>query len=234
MVKSSLMNTKHTMPSLPWKAIDTVLLDMDGTLLDLHFDHHFWLEFLPQVYAEKNGLTLEEANRTIHDKIHSQQGTLNWYCLDYWTQTLQLPIAELKKEVKHLIQVHPDVIDFLQALKSSGKTVVMVTNAHRDSLALKLEVTEIGRYFDHLISAHDFGIPKEQINIWQKIQEVVPYSPQTTLLIDDNTQALKAAQQYGIQHLLCAQFVSPKLDKIDCQGFPSFQSFKLLLVQLQA
>ncbi|HBT55971.1 MAG TPA: haloacid dehalogenase, partial [Pseudomonas sp.] len=32
---------------LNWNAIDTVLLDMDGTLLDLHFDNHFWLEHMP-------------------------------------------------------------------------------------------------------------------------------------------------------------------------------------------
>ena len=29
---------------LAWRDIDTVLLDMDGTLLDLHYDNHFWLE----------------------------------------------------------------------------------------------------------------------------------------------------------------------------------------------
>ena len=226
------MSDKHNTPNLPWKAIETVLLDMDGTLLDLHFDYHFWLEFLPQVYAEKNHLTLEEANQIIHQKIHSQAGTLNWYCLDYWTQTLQLPVAELKKEVKHLIQVHPDVIQFLQALKAADKTIVMVTNAHRDSLALKLEETEIGPYFDHLISAHDFGLPKEAVEIWDNIQSVVPYNPKTTLLIDDNTQALQSAQQYGIQYLLCAQFVSPKLDKIDCKDFPAFIDFKTLLRDL--
>ena len=45
------------MPSLPWSDIDTVLLDMDGTLLDLHFDNHFWLEHLPQRYAELHGVS---------------------------------------------------------------------------------------------------------------------------------------------------------------------------------
>ena len=24
--------------------VDTILLDMDGTLLDLHYDNHFWME----------------------------------------------------------------------------------------------------------------------------------------------------------------------------------------------
>ncbi len=211
--------------NLDWSQIDTILLDMDGTLLDLHFDWHFWMEYLPQAYADKNGLTLEQANEIIHTKINSQQGTLNWYCLDYWTEVLDLPIAELKKEIKHLIQMHPNVIRFLSTLKQMGKTVIMVTNAHRDSLALKLEMTEIGRHFDMLISAHDFGLPKEDIRIWSEIQKVYPYDPQRTLLVDDNLHALSTAQQFGIRHLLCAVHVSPKMDRIDPQGFDYFEHF---------
>ncbi|MDG6777262.1 GMP/IMP nucleotidase [Thiomicrorhabdus sp. zzn3] len=214
---------------LDWSQIDTVLLDMDGTLLDLHFDWHFWMEYLPQAYAERNGLSQEEAERIIHEKIQQQQGTLNWYCLDYWSEALQLPVSELKREVKHLIQTHPDVINFLAKLKQLGKTVVMVTNAHRDSLAIKLEMTEIGDYFDHLISAHDFGLPKEDIRIWSEIQTVQPYDPKHTLLIDDNLHALRTAQQYGIQHLLCAVHVSPKLDKIDPQEFDHFETYNEII-----
>ena len=37
-----------------WKNIDTVLLDMDGTLLDLHFDNHFWQTFVPLRYAQQH------------------------------------------------------------------------------------------------------------------------------------------------------------------------------------
>ncbi|MBD3755004.1 MAG: GMP/IMP nucleotidase [Gammaproteobacteria bacterium] len=214
---------------LDWSKIDTVLLDMDGTLLDLHFDWHFWMEYLPKIYAERNDMTVDEANALIHAKIHSQQGTLNWYCLDYWSETLSLPIAELKRELKHLIQAHPDVIDFLAKLKQMGKHVIMVTNAHRDSLVIKLEMTAIGDYFDHLISAHDFGIPKEDIRIWSEIQTVHPYDPAHTLLVDDNLHALRTARQYGIQHLLCATHVSPKLDKIDPQEFDHFENFNEIM-----
>ncbi|MCP4043692.1 MAG: haloacid dehalogenase, partial [Gammaproteobacteria bacterium] len=35
------------MPVINWNSIHTVLLDMDGTLLDLHFDNQFWLEHVP-------------------------------------------------------------------------------------------------------------------------------------------------------------------------------------------
>lgn len=212
-----------------WNQIDTVLLDMDGTLLDLHFDWHFWMEFLPQTYADKNQLSLEKAKQVIHEKIHAQQGTLNWYCLDYWTNELDLPVAALKHEVKHQVKVHPEVMEFLAALQKHNKHVIMVTNAHRDSLAVKLEVTEIGDYFDLMISSHDYGVPKEDIQIWSHLRNTVHYNPNRTLLIDDNTHALNTAQAYGIRHLLCPIHVSPNLDLVDPKGFPAFKKYSEIM-----
>lgn len=214
---------------IPWNEIETVLLDMDGTLLDLHFDWHFWMEYVPQMYAKQNHIALEEANKIIRGKIHSQQGTLNWYCLDYWTEQLNLPIAELKHELKHMIQAHPEVITFLERLQALNKDVVMVTNAHRDSLAIKLEMTEIGNYFDEMISSHDFGMPKENEALWQEIENKFGYNPAKTLLIDDNLQALQSAQDYGIRYQLAAIHVSPKMDKIDPKDFPGFESFSEIM-----
>lgn len=218
-----------TTHNIPWHKIDTILLDMDGTLLDLHFDYHFWMEFIPSVYAKQNKLSVEQAQQFITEKIHSQQGTLNWYCLDYWTEQLQLPIAQLKQELKHLIQTHPDVITFLKRLQQLNKQVIMVTNAHPDSLAIKLEMTEIGNYFDQMISSHDFGIPKEEAALWQAIQDQYPFDPTKTLLIDDNLQALASAETYGIAYPLAAVHVSPKMDKIDPGKFAYFEHFSEII-----
>lgn len=223
------LKTTDSGTQIPWQNIETVLLDMDGTLLDLHFDWHFWMTFLPKMYAEQNQLTLEEANRIIHEKIHSQQGTLNWYCLDYWTEQLNLPVAELKHQLKHLIQAHPEVITFLQKLKALNKQVIMVTNAHRDSLAIKLEMTEIGEYFDDMISAHDFGTPKEDEALWQAIHKKISFNPTKTLLVDDNIHALQSAQNFGITYLLAATHVSPKMAKIDPKGFAHFEYFNEIM-----
>lgn len=214
---------------LPWSEIDTVLLDMDGTLLDLHFDWHFWMTFIPQKYAEKTGLSLEQAQSYIEEKIHSQTGTLNWYCLDYWQAQLNLPIAELKRELKHLIQTHPEVIAFLSQLRKLNKHIVMVTNAHRDSLSLKLEMTEIGDYFDCILSSHDYGIPKENTAIWQKIHQTYPFDPARTLLIDDNLTALRSAKEFGVGHLLAAIHVSPQLEKVDPAEFDYFENFNQIM-----
>ena len=217
------------MQPINWNEIDTVLLDMDGTLLDLHFDWTFWMDYLPEAYALHHAIPLEQSQTYVRKAISEQTGTLNWYCLDYWSARFELSVADLKHELKHLIRAHPDVLLFLQQIRQLNKQVIMVTNAHRDSLALKLEMTQIAPYFDHLISAHDFKVPKEDIAIWHHIQHVHPYDPQRTLLIDDNIRALNTAEQYGIAHLLAAVHVSPQLERVDPQGYDYFEYFREIL-----
>lgn len=131
------------MALLPWHEIDTVLLDMDGTLLDLHYDNHFWLEHLPQRYAELHGVSRAMAEMELQPLFERNAGQLQWYCLDFWSAELKLPVRELKLETAHLIALRPDADTFLAAIQRAGKRVVMITNAHRDSLSLKLERIEL-------------------------------------------------------------------------------------------
>jgi len=199
-------------PILPWAEIDTVLLDMDGTLLDLHFDTHFWLEHVPIRYAEANSLSLEGAREQLMTRYRQAAGTLEWYCVDYWSDQLNLDIEILKQEVDHLIGVRPDVISFLQALGSSGKHRVLVTNAHGKSLSLKMKKTPIGDHLDEIITAHDIGLPKEHSNFWEKLQQRQSFSPANTLLIDDSINVLISAEKYGIKHLRAILQPDSKLD----------------------
>lgn len=187
---------------LDWKKIDTLLLDMDGTLLDLHFDSYFWLEFLPLRYAEVHQLEPAEARAWLHERICQEQGTLNWYCLDYWTEQLGIPIAALKREIAERICFRPHVENFLQAVRHAGIRSVIVTNAHRGSLSLKIEKTAIDALVDNVISSHDFRYPKEAQAFWYQLQQVEPFDPERTLLVDDSLAVLRSAQTYGIRYLL--------------------------------
>lgn len=189
-------------PLLDWKSIDTVLLDMDGTLLDLYFDNHFWLEHLPQRYAEKHGVSAEQARIHLIEAFAAQRGTLNWYCVDYWSQQLQLDIAALKREVGHLIAIRPYVEAFLQRLQRGPQQVWLVTNAHRKSLDIKMAHTGIERWFDRVICSHDLAQPKEHAEFWRRLQAEYSFDPARTLLIDDTASVLEAARQFGVRYLL--------------------------------
>jgi len=187
---------------LDWQEIDTVLLDMDGTLLDLHFDNHFWLEYVPQQFAEARGVTLEVAKADLFARYKSRLGTLEWYCVDHWSRELGIDIALLKEEVDHLIAVHPHVVDFLDQLMCAGKRRVLVTNAHQKTLALKMEKTRLGGFFDQIISSHQLGLPKEHPQFWSRLQNLYPFDKTRTLFVDDSTSVLDSAKDYGIRWLL--------------------------------
>ena len=44
-----------------WDDVDTVLLDMDGTLLDLRYDNMLWNTLLPQRFSESRSMPLDAA-----------------------------------------------------------------------------------------------------------------------------------------------------------------------------
>lgn len=217
------------MASLPWQQIDTVLLDMDGTLLDLHFDNHFWLKHLPKRYAELRGISLSQANAQLQPLFEQHSGQLNWYCTDFWSDRLQLSITELKREVADLIALRPDADTFLSALRRSGKQVVMLTNAHPDSLALKLERIELAPYFDRLISSHEYGFPKEQAGFWSALQQDLSFDPARSLFIDDSLPILHSARAFGIGHLLAVAEPDSRKGAKDTGEFSAVRDYRKLL-----
>ena len=186
---------------LPWDKIDTVLLDMDGTLLDLHFDNYFWLEYLPLKYAEKYNISTDQAKVIVEQACNAQKGNLAWYCVDYWSREFSLPIMELKQQIAYLIQWHKGAELFLLKLSQMKKQLVLVTNAHPDSLALKAKHTNIVSYFEKVVSSHELGAPKEDVLFWQQLQRYASFAPSKALFIDDSISILRVAKKYGIQYL---------------------------------
>ncbi|WP_297792849.1 GMP/IMP nucleotidase [uncultured Marinobacter sp.] len=185
-----------------WSSLNTVFLDMDGTLLDLHFDNHFWLEHLPARYAEHYDLSPEEARETVVPMIMAERGSLQWYCTDYWSDRLKLDITGLKAEVGDRIGYRPFVTDFLDAIRQAGLRSVIVTNCHPDPLALKLRHTQLEQRVDGIISSHELGKPKEDPEFWRDLALREPYQPESTLMVDDSFPVLESARAAGIGQCL--------------------------------
>lgn len=217
------------MPRLDWAGIDSVLLDMDGTLLDLHFDNHFWLEHLPQRYAEHHGIDREQADAELLPLFRDNAGQLNWYCLDFWSRELKLSIRDLKREVAHLIALRPDADTFLAALRGAGKRVALITNAHRDSLSLKLERVELAPWFDRLISSHDYGFPKEDRQFWQALRADFGFEPARSLFIDDSLPILRSARAFGVGHLLAVRQPDSRQGAKDTAEFAAVEDYRTLI-----
>ena len=219
---------------LDWSEIKTVLLDMDGTILDLHYDNHFWLEHLPKRYAQQKQISFEQAQQDLTSHYEKVSGTIAWYCLDYWAEQTNLPINDLKREVQHLIRLRDDAHDFLTSLRNTGREVILVTNAHPDSLSLKIEQTQLDRYFDKLYSTHEFGATKESQVLWQRLQSKQPFDVQRTLFVDDNLDILQSAQTFGIKHLLAVANPDSKKNSRTITQFPAIEDFSDLLSQINA
>ena len=113
---------------------------------------------------------------------------------------LDLDIEKLHRQQKHLIGWRTGAREFLHGLKSMGKRRVLVTNCHRDILEIKLEMTDLADHIDKIVSCHDFGAPKEQQEFWRALKLAENYSPESSILLDDNRSVLKSARQFGIRH----------------------------------
>lgn len=214
---------------IDWRNISGVFLDMDGTLLDLNFDNHFWLEFVPLRYAERHGLSLAEAKAELMPRFKETEGKLEWYCLDYWSNQLSLDIVALKAEISGLITVLPHVTEFLEAVRKAGKRLVLVTNAHPKSLSLKMERTCLHTFFDEIFSSHALGFPKESPSFWQALSARETFSADRTLLVDDSLPVLRAARQFGIRHVVAVRKPDSRQPVRNIVEFEAIDDFRELM-----
>jgi len=175
---------------------------MDGTVLDLHFDNLFWLEALPRRWGELHGVAEQDALVELKRRFDARRGTLEWYCIDHWSEELGVDIAALKVELREQIRFLPGAVEFLDAVRAMGRRVLLTTNAHPISLAIKNRQTGLEAHFDRLISSHEFGVPKESARFWADLERSTGVAPFRVLFVDDSPAVLHAAHEAGVAQVL--------------------------------
>ena len=220
-------------PDFSWDQIDSVFLDMDGTLLDKHYDDYFWEQYVPEKYSTKNHVDFSVAKKKLIETYQSVQDTLQWTDLDFWSERLDLDIAQLKEEVSHLVDIHPHVIDFFEYIQELGKKMYLITNAHPKALAVKLNRVNLEPWFEKMICSIEVGAAKEQPEFWDRLQTFIPYDKESTIFADDTEKVLDSASEYGMQHLIHVAKPSSKLPVSFSKSYPSIVNFKELIFQTQ-
>jgi 5'-nucleotidase len=234
------MNSPHSFNQAPelrqqipvdfsWEGIDRVFLDMDGTLLDKYYDDYFWEHFVPENYAGRNQVDIATARHLLLTTYRSVENTLQWTDLDYWSDRLGLDIAALKREVSHLIRLHPHIIDYLDYMRRIGKKLYLITNAHPKTLEIKMAEVGLEYWFERMICSQEVGLAKEQPEFWDRLQGLLPYDQERTLFIDDTEKVLHSARTSGMRHLVHIAKPSSRLPVTFSSRYPSIATFAELL-----
>lgn len=198
-------------------------------MLDLNFDNHFWHNHVPYCYACKHDMDIEEAQETVFPKYKQAEGTLNWYCVDYWTRILELDVVKLKQQEAHRIRLRADAQIFLHWLSDAGFDLRLVTNSHRKTLDIKLAQTGIDVHFNLLACSHEYGAAKEHPEFWTRFHEQHPFDPQTTLFIDDSIPVLRSADSFGIRYLRAIRQPDSRKADRNTEEFPAIREFSEIM-----
>lgn len=232
-LRYTLFMTTYPSPLTPhvvaWDEIDDVLLDMDGTLLDRHFDNFFFEEELPRRYAALHGFTVEDSRDRLMSMYRSVEGELAWTDLHYWTKRVGIDVVAMHKELDHMIGFLPGAEDFLRDLRQLGKRVTIVTNAHEAGVSVKVAKTGLDRHVDRILDAFEVGHLKMRPEYWPVCRRLLGFDPARSLFMDDDEGCLIAAQQFGVAHLIHSAKSSSQLPPAPLAQFVSVTGFSTLL-----
>jgi putative hydrolase of the HAD superfamily len=166
-----------------------ISFDMDGTLVDPEFTDWVWLHGIPTLYAEKAGLSFEEAKHyVVEEYLKVGEGAIEWYDIKYWFQFFQLEQSweVLMERYVDKINVYPNVNHILERLRDRFQ-LVLTSNAGREFIDVEMEATGLGKYFDRIFSAtSDFGEVKKTVGFYQRICQILGVRPQKIVHVGDH------------------------------------------------
>ena len=182
-----------------FKDIECLLIDMDGVILDNAYDNDFWQNQIPEVIADSKGIGFDDAKRLAIQIFNYKKNTKDWYDVDYWSNMLNIDIEAQKRSEKSFsrISLYDGVIDTLNVLKNKTK-MILITNAHRKTLNIKLEKYNLTPYFDEMVCAHELHYVKEDIQLWYMLRSKYRLDYEKTLLVEDTINNINVGLSAGI------------------------------------
>lgn len=180
--------------------IKVVAFDMDGVLLDAKEIHY---ESLNKALI-RNGY--KSINRNDHESTYDglptsvkldmllRKGLIDSKNIDKIKKDKQSYTIQLIEDTCSPNEFHIEMLINLQQL---GLDVALCSNSIRATVETAIKVTDIGEYFDLVLSHQNVKNPKPYPDIYLKVAEHFEVDPKEILVVEDNENGFKAALSAG-------------------------------------
>ncbi|MEM4577090.1 MAG: HAD family hydrolase [Candidatus Nezhaarchaeales archaeon] len=168
--------------------VKVISLDVAGTLVSDSFIDYFWLELIPQLFAERHGVTLEESKRFVYssyDKIG--RNDLRWYLPSFWFKSfdLNLSVSEALNSIRDKVEVYSDVRKALVKL-SSKRDLVISSNLSKDFIDVALEAIGFRNFKAIFSCVTDLGLIGKTPEFYTFILKRLGVPPRAVLHVGDD------------------------------------------------
>jgi 5'-nucleotidase len=155
----------------------TISFDLDGTLTTSTFVDSVWLEGLPRLLAQKQGISFDSA-RQMCVEAYAQVGddSILWYRLSHWLGHFGLDGVEPESFIAGFgdrLELFDDVLPVLESLKSQGHDLLLFSNAARPFLNVEVAKGNLEPYFPVMISvSDDWDTVKSDPGSFQRLKDM--------------------------------------------------------------
>lgn len=180
-----------------------VSFDIDGTLIRPEFNDLIWFKEIPELYANKYGVTFEKASeltRKEYEKVG--ESNIEWYILQCWLDRFKLEVKE-----EEILQKYADRVELYEETlfvldKLYGNFLLIASSAMPQSfLDVKLKKNNLFAYFEKTFSSvSDFGMVKKKSVFYEKVCKVLTINTQDLVHTGDHFEGdYLAARKAGVQ-----------------------------------
>lgn len=175
-------------------SINTILFDLDGTLLDTNeliqksFEYtfeYFGYSFTKEEILQFNGPPLMKTFSEINPDLAEEM----------------VKVYRKHNHENHTkyVKLFPNVRETLEVLKKNGKNLAIVTAKMRSGVELGLELTKIKDYFDAIVTIDDVKNPKPHPEPVLKAMSELDGEREESIMVGDNYHDIESGKNAGIK-----------------------------------
>lgn len=167
--------------------LKVVSFDVVGTLMDSYYENYVWNEVIPQLYARKRNINIEEAKDHVlreYDQIGRKD--IRWYLPEFWFNHFNLneEPTEVFRSHTDKIQFYPEVSSVLENL-SQKYDLIIVSGTTRSIIEIMIE--KFRHYFKHIYSPlSDRQEMNKTPQLYEMICKILGINPRAIIHVGDD------------------------------------------------